>query len=148
MTTWEPWRVEADDEWLAAHSSDTFAAVRRLLHPLVGTADAVSHSPLSGILGAAPRNPELKIRGVQAEQVRYAEQQYSYTTVTVAVEECRRCGSHIKQRHRMMLVDAAGQRTQYGSVAKCPRCDTGSWMFQSNMLSARTRRDHDRKVVV
>lgn len=70
---WEPWRVEADDQWLLAHSGDALARVRRVFHPLAGGADAVSHSALGAIFGGTPRNPPLKVKDITGEQVRYAE---------------------------------------------------------------------------
>jgi hypothetical protein len=145
---WEPWRVEADDHWLAGHSGDVFARIRRVFHPLTGGADAVSHSVLGGILGGTPRNPDLKVRGVQAEQVRYAEKLYAYTTVAVELNACRRCEGVLEERHRLLLVDVHGGRTQVGSTRKCRSCDADSWMFTSHMPSARRRhREHARVVL-
>lgn len=133
---WEPWRTEADDAWLAAHSSDTFARIRAYLSPLVGPADALSQSPVSAILGGAPRNPVLRVRDIQAEHVRYAEQRYAYTTVTVTRSLCRRCGDVVQQIYRLARVDEAGRRDEWGSVRACGRCDAESWMFKSHMPSA------------
>lgn len=136
MQRWEPWRVEADDEWLASHSSDTFARVRRIFHPFARTGDAISHSALGGILGGAARNPELNVRGIVAAQVRYAEQQYAYTTTQVDLDVCRRCGNTLEERHRLLLVDCDGGRRSVGAVRACRGCDTESWLLKSHMPSA------------
>ena len=52
------WRVEADDEWLATHSSDSFQRLRRRSRLLRGLAEAMSNAEL-GPLGGAPRRPQL-----------------------------------------------------------------------------------------
>ncbi|GAA4672826.1 hypothetical protein [Phytohabitans rumicis] len=145
---WEPWRVEADDQWLLTHSGDAFARVRSVFHPLAGGADAVSHSALGGILGSTPRNPPLKVKDVTAEQVRYAEQHYAYTTTQVELGVCRRCGHLLNERHRLQQVDARGHRTQVGSAHACRSCDARSWMFTSHMPSARRLRTSRSKIVL
>lgn len=134
---WEPWRTEADDQWLAAHSSDAFSRIRRVFHPLAGGADAVSHSVLGGMLGGTPRNPELKVKGVTAEQVRYAEQHYAYTTSQIDLGVCRRCGHTLEERHHLLVVDARGYRQRVGRARACRRCAAGSWLFTSHMPGAR-----------
>lgn len=134
---WEPWRTEADDQWLAAHSGDAFSRIRRVFHPLAGGADAVSHSVLGGLLGGPPRNPDLKVKGVTAEQVRYAERHYSYTTSQVDLGVCRRCGHTLEERHHLLVVDPHGFRQRVGTARACRRCAAGSWMFTSHMPGAR-----------
>lgn len=134
---WEPWRTEADDQWLAAHSSDAFGRIRRVFHPLAGGADAVSHSVLGGLLGGPPRNPDLKVKGVTAEQIRYAERHYSYTTTQVDLGVCRRCGHKLEERHRLLVVDPHGYRQQVGTARACRRCAAESWLFTSHMPGAR-----------
>lgn len=148
MKGWEPWRVEADDDWLATHSGDAFTRLRRVFRPIAGGADAVSHSVLGGILGGAPRNPELKVRGVTAEQVRYAEKLYAYTTTQVDLDVCRRCGNALEERHRLLLVDCDGARRQVGMTRACRGCDAESWLFRSNMPSARRLATRNAKVVL
>lgn len=129
--------MEADDQWLAAHSSDAFSRIRRVFHPLAGGADAVSHSVLGGMLGGTPRNPELKVKGVTAEQVRYAEQHYAYTTTEIDLGTCRRCGNQLEERHKLLLVDPHGYRRHVGTARACRRCAAESWMFTSHMPGAR-----------
>ncbi|MDQ7904000.1 hypothetical protein RB614_05625 [Phytohabitans sp. ZYX-F-186] len=134
---WEPWRTEADDQWLAAHSSDAFSRIRRVFHPLAGGADAVSHSVLGGMFGGAPRNPQLKVKGVTPEQVRYAERHYAYTTSHVDVGLCRRCGHPLEERHHLLYVDPHGHRQRVGTARACRRCAARSWLFTSHMPGAR-----------
>ncbi|GLI00850.1 hypothetical protein [Phytohabitans aurantiacus] len=148
MRDWEPWRVEADDEWLLSHSTDSFARIRRVFHPVSGAGDAVSHSVLGGLLGGTPRNPELKVKGVQAEQIRYAEKHYSYTATRVEVGVCRRCDHRLQERHHMLLVAADGRRAEIGRARACRACDAGSWMFVSHMPRARRRAAEIAKIVL
>ena len=137
VIAWEPWRTEADDEWLAAHSGDAFARIRRVFNPLAGGADAVSHSALNSIFGGAPRNPQLKVKDVTAEQVRYAEQHYSYTACQIDLGACRRCGNVLEERHRLLFVDPHGNRHQIGQARACRNCAAESWLFTSHMPGAR-----------
>lgn len=148
MPGWEPWRIEADAEFLATHSDDSFARVRRVFRPFAGAGDAVSHSVLGGILGGAPRNPELKVKGVTAEQVRYAERLYAHTTTHVDLGVCRRCGNVLEERHQLLLVNAGGHRHQVGTARACRNCDTMSWLFTSHMPSARRFAARNAKVVL
>lgn len=150
MHDWEPWRTEADAEWLLTHSGDAFASIRRVFRPLgIGAgADAVSQSALGGILGSTPRNPALKIKGVQAEQVRYAEQRYAYTATQIDLRVCRRCDHRLEEQHRLLLVTSDTHRIDVGRARACRACDSGSWMFVSHMPSARRRRAELSKIVL
>lgn len=145
---WEPWRVEADDDWLLSHSTDSFARIRRVFHPFSGAGDAVSHSVLGGMLGSTPRNPDLNVKGVQAEQIRYAEKHYAYTTTQVELHVCRRCDHRLQERHRLLVVAPDGQRAEVGQARACRACDAGSWMFVSHMPRARRRRTELAKIVL
>ncbi|HKT03864.1 MAG TPA: hypothetical protein VJT31_30405 [Rugosimonospora sp.] len=136
----ERWRFEADDEWLAAHSSDSFGRLRRRLRPFGRFADAVSLAEL-GPFGGAPRNPKLKVGGRAYALVRYAEHYVSHTRIQVVPDRCRRCGHRLAERHVVTRVRETGRRVVVGSVRTCRRCQAGSWMFFSHMPTvARARR--------
>src|SRR6266545_3892453 len=102
----DDWRVEADDGWLAAHSSNSFARIRRRLSSFGRLADAVSQAEL-GPYGGTPRNPRLKIGGKAYSVVRYAEHGISHTAVSVDLERCRRCGALLVETHRLIQVGGA-----------------------------------------
>jgi hypothetical protein len=78
----EQWRTEADDEWLATHSSDSFARLRRRIRRFGVLGDSISHAEL-GPFGGAPRRPRLKVGGRTYSFVRYVESHVAYTTVHV-----------------------------------------------------------------
>lgn len=141
------WRVEADDEWLAAHSSANFERIRRRLRGFGRMADAVSLAEL-GPYGGAPRNPKLKIGGKAYAVVRYAMHSISHTTITVDLDRCRRCGRLLEERHALTCVDERGHRVVVGSVRTCRRCQAESWMFHSGMPSVGRARRVARKVVL
>jgi hypothetical protein len=145
----EPWRREADDEWLTTHHGETFATLRSYLRPFIGATigDALSRSELAGVLLSPPRNPPLG-RPSRTEQVRYAEQHYAYTTIQVDLALCRICGSRLQERHRVWFVRANGLRRTIGEVRMCRSCQADSWMFRSRMLSAEDARTRGDKVVL
>ena len=145
----EPWRTEADDDWLAEHSSDTFARIRRIASFGTASATAIADSAAAGFLLSPPRNPNLRVRDVTAEQVRYAESQYAYTTILIVDNElCPRCGCLYAQVRKLELRAADGHRTRVGEARKCRRCDRESWMFRSWMPHAVAREAmHSRAVL-
>jgi hypothetical protein len=145
----EPWRGEADDEWLSTHRGETFATLRSYLRPFIGTqiGDALSRSEIAGVLLSPPRNPPLG-RPSRTEQVRYAEQHYAYTTIQVDLALCRICGSRLLERHRVWFVRGNGLRRTIGEVRMCRSCQADSWMFHSRMLSAEDARARGVKVVL
>lgn len=141
------WRVEADDDWLAAHSSDTFARIRRLYG--AGLLNGVSNSVLGGtVIGGTPRRPRLKLDTGHGEQIRYAERQYQYTAVMINYRTCRMCGRRDLVVHRIIMIHSDGQRFRVGTLAKCQRCAADSWLFRSRMPSIVAKRWRDRKVVI
>lgn len=142
-------RTEADDNWLTKRS-DTFATIRRWFRPVLGdtVGDAVSRSEAAGLLLGPPRNPSLKVRDGHTEQVRYAEQQYAYTTVQIDMGLCRRCGDLLKERQRLVFVEHDGSRSSIGAVRMCRACDADGWMFQSHMPSVVAARKRHQPPVV
>lgn len=143
----ESWRIEADDEWLAAHRSDNFDRLRRRLRGLGRFADAISNAELGPFAGA-PRRPRLKVGGKAYAVVRYAEHHMSHTTIRMDLSRCRRCGRRLEEQHAMTVVREDGTRIAVGTVRVCRRCQAESWMFTSGMPSvARARRAY-RKVVL
>ncbi len=82
------WRIEADDEWLASHSSDTFQRLRRRARLLGRVSDAVSNAEL-GPFSGAPRNPQLKVGGRAYSVVRYVGN--GERRSIAAVRLCRSC---------------------------------------------------------
>jgi hypothetical protein len=141
------WRVEADAEWLAAHSSDNFGRLRRRLRQVGRMADAVSHAELGPFAGA-PRNPRLKLGGRAYAVVRYAEHRMSYTAVTVHIDRCRRCGRRLVERHTLVMLSESGVRLPVGVVRTCRRCQADSWMFYSRMPAVERARRATRKIVL
>jgi hypothetical protein len=141
------WRVEADDEWLAAHSSDNLARLRRRLSAFGRFNDAISQAEL-GPLGGAPRNPKLKIGGKAYSVVRHAERWISYTVITVSLETCRRCRGRLAEAHRLTRVDHRGGREVVGTVRMCRRCQADAWLFFSRMPATTRARRRARKVVL
>jgi hypothetical protein len=143
----DEWRTEADDEWLAAHRSDNFARMRRRLKQLGLVGDAVSNAEM-GPFGGSPRKPQLKIGGKAYAVVRYVEHRISYTTISVELDRCPRCGSPLAERHRLVRVGPEGGRTIVGVIRACRRCDATSWLFRSRMPASRRGRRRDRKAVL
>ncbi|MEN3307590.1 MAG: hypothetical protein V7603_3792 [Micromonosporaceae bacterium] len=143
----DQWRVEADDEWLSAHSSANFDRLRRRFQRFGRLADAVSHAELGPFAGA-PRNPKLKVGGKAYAVVRYAEHRISHTTVTVDLDRCRRCGHRLAERHTMTSIREDGVRIVVGAVRTCRRCQADSWMFYSRMPSVTRARKVAGRVVL
>ncbi len=143
----DDWRVEADDGWLAAHSSNSFARIRRRLSSFGRLADAVSQAEL-GPYGGTPRNPRLKIGGKAYSVVRYAEHGISHTAVSVDLERCRRCGALLVETHRLIQVDHHGVRVVIGAAGMCRRCQAEAWLFHSRMPATTRARRRARKVVL
>ncbi len=141
------WRVEADDEWLAAHSSETFQRLRRRARMLGMVSDAVSSAEL-GPFGGSPRNPRLRIGGKAYGVVRYARHQITYTTIYVDLDRCRRCGRPLVEVHRMLMLHGDTVRRRVGEVRMCRHCHAGSWLFYSRMPTVRRARAIGRKVVL
>lgn len=124
------------------HRSDVF---NRLIATFGGSiagqlGEAASQAGLS-FLGGAPRNPNLKPgAGPEYSTVRYAEQEYAYTVVTVDSRYCPGCGRYTLERHTLGL-RAPGQTDQkVGHVEVCATCSREHWMFKSQMPSNKKRR--------
>ena len=143
----DDWRGEADDRWLAAHRSDSFARFRRRLARFGVLGDAVSQAEL-GPYGGTPRKPQLKIGGRDYSVVRYVEHRISHTTISVDLQHCRRCGHLLVEVHRVVFVSSAGSRRAVGAVRVCRQCQAGSWLFHSRMPATRRARRRARKVVL
>jgi hypothetical protein len=141
------WRVEADDEWLARHSSDTFGRIRRRLKRFGLLGDAISNAEL-GPFGGAPRNPVLKVGGKAYSVVRYARHRIAYTTIQVDPQLCRRCGSRLMESHRLICVREDGIHVRVGAVHMCHRCHADAWLFYSRMPVTVRARTVGRKVVL
>jgi hypothetical protein len=145
--TGEAWRVEADDEWLAAHKSDTFARLRRKFARFGLFGEAFSNAE-TGPFGGAPRNPRLKLGGKTYAVVRYAEHRISYTAILLDVQRCRRCGLRLVHVHRIKTINEDGSRRVVGTVRMCRRCRSNSWLFFSRMPAVERARETARKVVL
>ena len=141
------WRVEADDEWFATHSSDTFAQLRRRMRGFGRTGDAISQADL-GPLAGAPRNPRLKIGGKDYSFVRYVERHMAYTVMVIDLERCRVCDRKMLEVHRLRRVREDGSYRTIGSVRMCRSCQSTSWLFHSRMPTVRRARARTRKVVL
>jgi hypothetical protein len=140
------WRVEADDEWLAAHSSTTFQRLRRRTRLMAGLGEAMSNAEL-GPFGGAPRRPVLRIGGKAYSVVRYTDRHITYTVIQVDPDVCRRCGAEVAERHRVQYV-RGDTRVPVASVRMCRGCQAESWLFQSHMPAAEQARAIGRKVVL
>lgn len=143
----EGWRVEADDEWLAAHKSANFARLRRRLASFGMIGDAVSMAEL-GPFGGPKRNPQLKIGGKTYAFIRPAEHRISYTTIQIDLDTCRRCGERLVEVHKIMRVTEDGVRQLMGAVRMCRVCRSNSWLFHSRMPGAVRARARARRVVL
>lgn len=141
------WRVEADDAWHAAHSSDTFARLRRRFRGSSRFGDAVSNADL-GPLAGAPRNPRLKIGGREYSYVRYVEHRIAYTIIVIDLERCRICDRKMVEVHRLRKVADDGGMLTVGSVRMCRSCQSTSWLFHSRMPATNRARARTRKVVL
>jgi RNase P subunit RPR2 len=143
----EQWRVEADPEWLARHSSDNFQRIRRRLRGMSRLADAISHAELGPFAGA-PRNPKLKIGGRAYAVVRYAANRISHTVVRIDPDVCRRCDRPLVESATVTTIDENGYRTPVGTVRTCRWCQADSWMFHSRMPSVARARRVARRIVL
>ena len=115
------------------HRSQVFATLLIKMGYGQGIAGAVSNADL-GPLGGAPRNPNLATGKKEYSSVRYAEQQYSYTTIVVTHRYCPRCGRYTQEKHSMELYDAEhGEQYKVGHLKVCSHCDREHWMFVSRM---------------
>jgi len=141
VSTPEHWRVEADDQWHAAHRSTFFKRRRSRL------AGAISLAEL-GPFGGAPRRPTLKLTDKDYSHVRYAERYFSYTTIQIDLLECRICGNRLLEQHRLLLRGENGSHRALGRVRKCRRCDKESWLFTSHMPTVLAARRRQTKVVL
>jgi hypothetical protein len=143
----EPWRTEADEEWLAAHSSDSFARVRRALGRVGlggGLGEAVSQAEL-GPFGGAPRNPPLRLESKGYSTIRPAAQKYAHTVVQVDTEPCRRCGAEPATAQRVTCVREDGARVVVGTVRLCAACQAP---YESPMPATARARERARRVVL
>jgi hypothetical protein len=140
------WRIEADDEWLASHSSDTFQRLRRRARLLGRVSDAVSNAEL-GPFSGAPRNPQLKVGGRAYSVVRYVEHRYAYTVIQVDVVRCHKCGRDLAEEHRIRYV-GNGERRSIAAVRLCRSCEAGAWLFYSRMPTTARARRIARKIVL
>jgi hypothetical protein len=141
------WRIEADDEWLDRHSSDSFGRLRRRFGRLGKVGDAVSQAEL-GPFGGAPRNPRLKIGGRSYSVVRYVEHRIAYTAIQIDLQLCRVCGHRLLEVHEIRTVAEGGARVAVGAVRMCRHCRADSWMFYSRMPTTEQARVTARKVVL
>jgi hypothetical protein len=140
------WRIEADDEWLATHSSDTFQRLRRRSRLLRGLGEAMSNAEL-GPFGGAPRRPQLKIGGRAYSVVRYAVHHYAYTVIQVEPVRCARCGCNLAEEHTIRYL-GVGIQVPIARVRMCRSCQADAWLFHSRMPTARRARAIARKVVL
>jgi len=147
MTGHETWRVEADDEWHAQHSSDSFARLRRRMRGFGRFGEAISHADL-GPFGGAPRNPRLKLGGREYSYVRYVQHQIAYTVIVIDLERCRVCDRTMVEVHRLRRVHHDGGYQTVGSVRMCRSCQSTSWLFHSRMPAVARARLRTRKVVL
>ena len=141
------WRVEADDEWLAAHRSANFERLRRRARLLGSLGGAMSEAEL-GPFGGAPRRPKLSIGGKAYAVVRYATQHMAYTVIEVDPARCRRCGRELAEVHRLVYVRGGLTRTVVGMIRTCRSCQADSWLFWSRMPGAIRARRASRKIVL
>lgn len=140
------WRTEADEAWLAQHSSNNFARWRRRLARLGIVGEALSNAEL-GPFGGARRNPELRRTDKAYAVIRYTEHQISYTTVHIDLAWCRRCGGRLEIHQVVRRSERIGEYV-VGEVRGCRRCDAGSWLFESHMPRTRRARARGRYTVL
>ena len=141
------WRIEADDEWLATHRSDTLGRLRRRFAFLGGIGGAVSEAELGPFAGA-PRRPRLRIGGKTYAYVRYTTQHIAYTSIRVDPDRCRRCGQEMVEAHRIGYREGENLRVPVGTVRACRACQADSWSFHSRMPTTVRARWRARKVVL
>jgi hypothetical protein len=143
----DSWRVEADDEWLADHRSQTMARVRRRFSRVRTAGEAVSNAELGPFAGA-PRNPPLRVATSRYSVIRHVVAVYAYTSIRVMLEYCPGCGRPAQEAHHAMMVRSDGSRINVGAVRKCRSCAGDSWLFQSRMPSVAKARLQSAKVVL
>src|SRR5207249_3701247 len=143
----EQWRVEADDEWLAEHSSANFERVRRRFRGISRFAEAVGNAEW-GPFGGAKSKPQLKIGGKAYSVVRYVHQRITYTSVSVELDHCWSCGYPLEERQELTCVGEEGERVVVGAVRTCRRCQSDSWIFRSRMPAVNRARKVARRVVL
>ena len=114
------------------HRSQVFAKLLLKFGYGRGIADAVSNAGLS-FLGGAPRNPDLSTGKPEYSTIRYAEKQYSYTTIVVTHRYCPRCGRFSEEKYSLELVNMNDEHVKVGHVRVCSHCDKEHWMFVSRM---------------
>jgi len=143
----EPWRVEADDEWLAGHRSQAMTRFRRRFSRVLTVGDAVSNAELGPFAGA-PRNPPLRVATSRYSVIRHVVAVYAYTSIKVMLEYCSGCGRPVQEAHHAMTVRSDGERVYLGAVRKCRSCAGDSWLFRSRMPSVAKARLLAEKVVL
>jgi ribosomal protein L37E len=148
-STAEPWRTEADDEWLARHRSNRFARIRRMFGGgAAELAGAVSEAELGPFRGA-PRKPKLKTEEAEYSVIRPVERGIAHMAIaaTVDPQHCRRCGQAV-QVHGMTRVGPDGERANVGSIQECGHCGADSWQLRSHMPAVERFRRQARKTVL
>jgi hypothetical protein len=143
----DDWRIEAGEEWLAAHSSQAMSRLNKRLRRMGVVGDAVSMAEL-GPFGGAPRKPNLHPGPKRYSVVRFVVATYSYTAISVELERCGRCGGSFLEVHRALRVREDGAPAVIGEVRMCRGCQRESWMFHSHMPTTAKRRLTSRKVVL
>jgi hypothetical protein len=141
VSTPEPWRIEADDQWHATHRSMFFKRRRSRL------ADSISNAQL-GPLAGAPRRPTLKLTDKDYSYVRYAERLFSYTIIQIDLLDCRVCGHPLLEQHRLLMRAADGSERTVGHIRRCRQCHKEAWLFTSHMPATVAARRRDAKVVL
>lgn len=142
------WRVEADDAWLAEHSSSALARLRRRFKLFGGLANAISNAE-TGPFGGAPRNPRLKVGGRAYALLREAGQEFAHTVVRVGEPaRCPRCDRPLAELHHIVDADEDGETRPVGAMIGCRGCAGDSWLFRSRMPRTAHARDNARKIVL
>ncbi len=149
-STTEPWRTEADEEWLARHRSNRFERIRRWFGDSgAGIAGAISQAEL-GPFGGAPRKPKLKQENAEYSHVRPVSRGIAHTTIAAAAtdpEHCRQCGQPVEV-HDVNTVGPDGERVNVGSIQQCDHCGADSWQLRSHMPAVERFRRQARKTVL
>ena len=139
------WQQEADEEFLSQHRSDVFGRIRRLLG--MAAADAISQSEIPGVIGGAPRNPNLRPGAGPDHSTHISVETVAHTEIVVTDISCPRCGGPAQQTE-MLTKSADQQANTTGTLTVCPACNPGHWSVESNMPSVRAGRERDRKNVL
>lgn len=147
-STAEPWRIEADEEWLDRHRSNRFERIRRMFGGSgASLAGAMSQAEL-GPFGGAPRKPKLKHETAEYSVVRPVSLGISHLTVAAAEPgHCRRCGQPVEV-HGVNRVGPDGERINVGSLQQCAHCGADSWQLRSHMPAVERFRRQARKTVL